>query len=297
MGETVDEAAGPPPAGSAPWSSSTTGTRSASSPGPTSSSSWPRAPPGPPSRDVRPGFETLAIHAGQEPEPADRSGGDADLPDVNLRPDGGGTAPGLRVQPQRQPDPIGARDAAWPPSRAAATGWPSPADWPPRTPSCACCGPATTSSSPMTPTAVPTGWWPRCTRPTGVGFDPVRLGDLDAVAAAWRPETRMVWVETPHQSAALDRRHRRGGGDRPTNGARSWWSTTPSPPPTCSGRSLSAPTSSCTRPPSTWAVTATWWAVPWSWATRQLAEPPRPSCRTRRGRSRARSTASSPSEV
>jgi len=31
----------------------------------------------------------------------------------------------------------------------------------------------------------------------GVGHTPVALSDLDAVAAAIRPETRMVWVETP----------------------------------------------------------------------------------------------------
>ncbi len=33
--------------------------------------------------------------------------------------------------------------------------------------------------------------------PRGLGFTPVDLGDLDAVAAAWRPETRLVWVESP----------------------------------------------------------------------------------------------------
>jgi cystathionine gamma-synthase len=33
--------------------------------------------------------------------------------------------------------------------------------------------------------------------PWGLGFDPVDLGNLDAVAAAWRPNTRMLWVETP----------------------------------------------------------------------------------------------------
>ncbi|MBW3602030.1 MAG: cystathionine gamma-synthase [Actinobacteria bacterium] len=31
----------------------------------------------------------------------------------------------------------------------------------------------------------------------GLGFDPVDLSDLDGVAAAWRPATRLVWVETP----------------------------------------------------------------------------------------------------
>lgn len=31
----------------------------------------------------------------------------------------------------------------------------------------------------------------------GVQFDPVNMSDLDAVAAALRPETRLVWLETP----------------------------------------------------------------------------------------------------
>jgi cystathionine gamma-synthase len=33
--------------------------------------------------------------------------------------------------------------------------------------------------------------------PWGLDFEPVDLADLDAVAAAWRPATRMLWVETP----------------------------------------------------------------------------------------------------
>ncbi|MGH8910642.1 MAG: cystathionine gamma-synthase [Egibacteraceae bacterium] len=33
--------------------------------------------------------------------------------------------------------------------------------------------------------------------PWGLAFDPVDLGDLDRVAAAWRPATRMLWIETP----------------------------------------------------------------------------------------------------
>src|SRR4051812_13723621 len=31
----------------------------------------------------------------------------------------------------------------------------------------------------------------------GLSFDPVPLGDLDAVRAAVRPETKAIWVETP----------------------------------------------------------------------------------------------------
>jgi cystathionine gamma-synthase len=37
----------------------------------------------------------------------------------------------------------------------------------------------------------------RVHKPWGLAFDPVDLSDLDAVAAAWRPETRLLWVETP----------------------------------------------------------------------------------------------------
>ena len=33
--------------------------------------------------------------------------------------------------------------------------------------------------------------------PAGLAVDTVPLGDLEAVAAAWQPGTRMVWVETP----------------------------------------------------------------------------------------------------
>jgi cystathionine gamma-synthase len=34
-------------------------------------------------------------------------------------------------------------------------------------------------------------------QPWGLQFDPVDLADLDAVAAAWRDDTRMLWIETP----------------------------------------------------------------------------------------------------
>ncbi|MBX6382854.1 MAG: cystathionine gamma-synthase [Microbispora sp.] len=37
----------------------------------------------------------------------------------------------------------------------------------------------------------------RVLREWGVSFDPVPLGDLDAVRAAMRPETKVIWVETP----------------------------------------------------------------------------------------------------
>ncbi|MBW3603561.1 MAG: cystathionine gamma-synthase [Actinobacteria bacterium] len=37
----------------------------------------------------------------------------------------------------------------------------------------------------------------RVHEPWGLGFDPVDLTDPPAVEAGWRPETRMVWIETP----------------------------------------------------------------------------------------------------
>ena len=37
----------------------------------------------------------------------------------------------------------------------------------------------------------------RVHQPWGLRFEPVDLGDLDAVVAAWTDRTRMVWVETP----------------------------------------------------------------------------------------------------
>ena len=37
----------------------------------------------------------------------------------------------------------------------------------------------------------------RVHQPWGLMFDPVDLSDLEAVAAAWRDSTRMLWIETP----------------------------------------------------------------------------------------------------
>jgi cystathionine gamma-synthase len=34
-------------------------------------------------------------------------------------------------------------------------------------------------------------------QPMGISHTPVNLGDLDAVASAWQPTTRLVWTETP----------------------------------------------------------------------------------------------------
>jgi cystathionine gamma-synthase len=55
-------------------------------------------------------------------------------------------------------------------------------------------------------------------RPLGISYTPAPLGDLDAVAAAWQPTTRLVWAETPTNpqlgivdiAALAEAVHRRG---------------------------------------------------------------------------------------
>ena len=94
----------------------------------------------------------------------------------------------------------------------------------------------------------------------GLAYDMVDQRDLDALRAALRPETKLIWVETPTNpllneiDIAAVRRGRRG--------ARAWSSTTPSRPRSSSGRSSSARPRSSTRPPSTSAGTPTSSAAP-----------------------------------
>ena len=68
-----------------------------------------------------------------------RRGRAADLAGDDVRPGRGRRAPGLRVLAVRQPDPHRGRGAASRRSRRPATGWRSPAGWPPRTTCCGCC--------------------------------------------------------------------------------------------------------------------------------------------------------------
>ena len=89
----------------------------------------------------------------------------------------------------------------------------------------------------------------------GLAYDLVDQRDIDALRAALRPETRLIWVETPTNPllnvidiAAVVEAAR---------GRAAWWSTTPSPPRSSSGRWSSARPRSCTRRPSTWAATPT----------------------------------------
>ena len=88
----------------------------------------------------------------------------------------------------------------------------------------------------------------------GLAYDLVDQRDLDALRAAVRPETRMIWVETPTNPRCTKSTGRRGrGGGR---GRRSS-STTRSRPRSTSGRSRPARRRSSTRPPSIWGGTPT----------------------------------------
>ncbi len=102
---------------------------------------------------------------------------------------------GLRVRPLRQPQPGQPRSPPGPARRSRTSDSPSPAAWRPRTPSCACSIPETTSSCPPTATAEPTAWRPVVHRRAGLAVDASGSGRL--ARRGVRPETRMVWVETP----------------------------------------------------------------------------------------------------
>ena len=70
----------------------------------------------------------------------------------------------------------------------------------------------------------------------GVEHTPVDLDDLDAVRAAMRPTTRVIWCETPTNPLLNIADIARAGRDRARAPARCWSSTTPSPRRTCSSR-------------------------------------------------------------
>ena len=126
----------------------------------------------------------------------------------------------------------------------------------------------------------------------GIDYTLVDMSDLEQVRAAIRPETRLIWAETPTNPylKIVDIRGR--GRSRFEITRRCWWSTTPSPRRICRTRWRSEPISSCTPAPSTSAATPTWSAVSWS-ATIRRSTRRSSSTRTRAARCRGRSTAGS----
>ena len=164
--------------------------------------SCPVGRPRPPGRSVgiMRGFSTNAIHAGQEPDPTTGRGDHADPPVVHLRPGRRRwhARRRLRVLAQREPHP---HRAAGVPGRAG--GRParparSAPGWAPPTCCCGCC------CAPGDHVVIPHDAYGGTFRlvdkvlaPWGVEYTPVDLGDIDALRAALRPTTRVVWCETP----------------------------------------------------------------------------------------------------
>ena len=94
----------------------------------------------------------------------------------------------------------------------------------------------------------------------GLSWTAVPLHDLDQVRAAFRPGvTKLIWAETPTNPllSVADVAALAG----PTSTTPCWWWTTRSPRPTCSSRSRWAPTWSCTRRRNTWVDTPMWSAA------------------------------------
>ncbi len=146
------------------------------------------------------GFETLAIHAGQEPDPLTGAVVPPIYQTSTYKQDGvGGLRGGYEYSRSGEPDPDRARGV---PGRArgrrARAGVRLRAGRRGHAAAGASAGPATTWSSRTTRTAAPTGCSPRSLQRWGLDHTPAALADLDAVRAAIQPgRTKVVWVETP----------------------------------------------------------------------------------------------------
>ena len=165
--------------------------------------------------------EGLLLRPAREPEPS----GAGDLP---CRPGGWRRGGGLRVRRGGHDEHPAGPVARRPRRRARAT---------PTTERPFCCG---TSSVP----------W-------GLAATFVDMADPARVEQAIRPETKLVWIETPSNPLlrVSDIERYRGHRPRGAGPTASW--TTRGPLPSCSGRSSWGPTSSCIPRPSISAATAT----------------------------------------
>ena len=146
-------------------------------------------------------FETLAIHAGQEPDPLTGAVVPPIYQTSTYKQDGvGGLRGGYEYSRTRQPDPRPRWRSAWPRSRAAAAGWPSPPAWPPRTRCCArCCRPGDHVVIPDDAYGGTYRLFAKVRERWGLDCTPVAdRHDPDAVRAAITArQTKVVWVETP----------------------------------------------------------------------------------------------------
>ncbi|QKW34102.1 cystathionine gamma-synthase [Actinomadura sp. NAK00032] len=148
--------------------------------------------------EVQHGFETLAIHAGQEPDPATG----AVVPPIyqvsTYKQDGiGGLRGGYEYSRSANPTRTalevclaeiegGARGLAFASGLAAEDALLR-----------AVCKPGDHVIIPNDAYGGTYRLFAKVAEPWGVTFDPVPLGDIAAVRAAVRPETKIIWVETP----------------------------------------------------------------------------------------------------
>ena len=233
------------------------------------------------------GFETLAIHAGQEPDPATG----AVVPPIyqvsTYAQDGvGGLRAGYEYSRTANPTRAaleeclaalegGARALAFASGMAAE-------DCLLRT----VCRPGDHVLIPHDAYGGTYRLFDKVLAPWQVSYQPVPMSDPQAVKHALAAAAGAGGLGgDPHQPAAVRRGHhapwRRSA---PTRARCSWW-TTPSPPPTCRTRWRSVPTWWSTRPPSTSAAIPTCSAARWWWPIPRLASGWR-SRRTRPVRSR-----------
>ena len=143
------------------------------------------------------GFGTRAVHGAGPPDPVTGAVVPADLAGHDV-PAGGGRASRWPTSTPAAATPPAPRSRPTSPcSRARRTGSRSPRAWPRRTRCCACVGAGDHVLLPDDAYGGTIRLAVQVHAPAGLAVDTVDLTDLDAVAAAWQPGTRMVWVETP----------------------------------------------------------------------------------------------------
>jgi cystathionine gamma-synthase len=149
-------------------------------------------------KDVHQGFDTLAIHAGQEPDPATG----AVVPPIyqvsTYKQDGvGGLRGGYEYSRSANPTrtalevclaevEAGVRGLAFASGLAAEDALLR-----------ALCRPGDHVIIPGDAYGGTYRLFAKVAEPWGLAYDPVQLGDVAAVRAAVRPETKIIWVETP----------------------------------------------------------------------------------------------------
>ena len=148
--------------------------------------------------EVQHGFETLAIHAGQEPDPATGAVVTPIYQVSTYKQDGiGGLRGGYEYSRSANPTRTalevclaeiesGARGLAFASGLAAEDALLR-----------AVCRPGDHVVIPNDAYGGTYRLFAKVAEPWGVEFDPAPLGDIAAVRAAVRPETKIIWVETP----------------------------------------------------------------------------------------------------